>query len=112
MIGARWFPYVVIGAASIALTVFGWGYMKGYDKAEVKYQKSMARALKVQHAQMIAQSQLEKELALDALEKKYAIRKKITKVPKPTVSCDLPAPCLHWYDNILRAAASNGPGTD
>ena len=86
--------------------------MKRFSRPGRKGLTAMNKALAVQHAQMIAQSQLEKELAIDALEKKYAIRQKINDVPRPADSCDLPASCLQWYDNILRAAATNGEGAD
>jgi hypothetical protein len=112
MIGARWFLYALIGAVSTVLIVFGWGYMKGYNSAEATYQRSMNKALQEQYEQMMAQSQREKALALKALEKKYALRKKISAVPKPVDSCELPTSCLQWYDDIVRAAAPSGSGAD
>lgn len=110
--GARWFPYVLIGVASIALTVFGWGYMKGYDKAETVYLEQMNKALEQQMKQLLAQKQLEIRLALRSEARKHDVARKAAVIKKPSVSCDLPPACVQWYDNILRATATDRPSPD
>lgn len=112
LIGARWFPYVLIGAASIALIVFGWGYMKGFDSAEDKYQKAMNKALKEQYEKMVAQADQERKIALDTQRRKYAIKDRVSQVPAPSSSCQLKPECLQWFDDILRAANADTAGAD
>lgn len=109
---ARWFPYVLIGSVAIAGAVFGWGYMKGYNKAEATYLQEMNRALEAQMKRILKQKRRELHLAVEAEAKKHEISRRVQEVKSPTVSCDLPAPCLQWYDDILRAAAPNRPESD
>jgi hypothetical protein len=105
LIGARWFPYVLIGSAAAVTAVFGYGYMKGYNKAEVSYQKSMNEALKSQYARMLTQSETERKLALKAQRLTHEIQKNVGLIPTPTDGCDLSPNSLQWYDDILRAAS-------
>ena len=113
IINATWFRAALAGTMVVSFgLVLGWSYGKGYDAAEDVYLKAMNKALKEQHAAMIVQSQVERELAIDAMEKKYAIRQKISDVPEPIDSCSLSPECLHWFDNILRAAITSGEGAD
>lgn len=112
LLGARWFPYVVIGSITAAGVVYGWGYLKGYGTAEQQYQQEMNRALQAQYDRLIQQAEVERKLALEQLEKKYAIQQKVSDVRPSRDSCDLPPDCLRWYDDILRAASSGPLGID
>lgn len=112
VLGARWFPFVLIGWASSVLGAAGWSYIKGYDAAEVQYLARLTDSLA---------SQIQRERALSALELRLAIRnerekskaqRRISEVPRPVVGCDLPAECVRWYDDILQAAQGDIDGTD
>jgi hypothetical protein len=112
VLGARWFPYVLIGSVTAVTAVFGYGYMKGYNSAEVSYQEAMNEALKSQYARMLTQSETERKLALKAQRRKYEIRSNVNSVSTPSTDCTLPYECVQWYDDILRAADSHSEGTD
>jgi hypothetical protein len=105
--GARWFPYALIGIPLLVSIVFGWGYFKGYGSASEKSAIALNKALAEQLVEVLAQKELELRLAVRAEAKKHAIAKKISQVPKPTASCELKPVCLQWYDNILRASTTD-----
>jgi len=110
--GARWFPYALIGVVTFALSVFGYGYLKGYDKAETVYLEQMNKALEQQMKRLLAQKELEIKLALRSAQRKYNVAKEIASVPQPAVSCDMPPACVQWFDAILRASSSDRPSPD
>lgn len=101
---ARWFPYVLIGWASSVLGASGWAYMKGYDNAETQYQALMSSSLERQVRREREQSALELRLAIKNERERHAVQQRINAVRRPAVSCELPAECVRWYDNVLRAA--------
>jgi len=98
--------------ASSVVIVFGWGYLKGYGSAEQAYQKEMNKALARQMETMLAQKELEIQLALEGEAEKYDIIKKINEVPEPTDKCSLEPNSLQWFDDILRAARTDSTSTD
>lgn len=104
LIGARWFPYVLIGWASSVLAAAGWSYIKGYSAAEVSYQAELSSSLTRQIRREREQSALELRLAIRNEREKYAVQRRINEVQRPAVSCELPAQCVHWYDAVLQAA--------
>lgn len=107
VLGARWFPYVLIGAATIATGVFGWGYMKGYSRAESTYQQEMNKALERQLKRVMSQKGREIALALKGAEEKNEVVYRVREVVRPSTSCELPPKCVQWYDDILRATTSD-----
>lgn len=112
IIGARWFPYVLIGLGIFVTSVFGYGYLKGYNKAETVYLEQMNEALARQMKQLLAQKEREIKLALRSAQRKNDVAKEIANVPQPAVSCDLPPACLRWFDDVLRASAPDRPRPD
>ena len=103
LIAARWFPYALTGLLASVGAVSGYSYMKGYGAAKSHYQEQMNLALSKQLQAVVKQKDYEMQLALSAERKKNAITQQVNAVKAPTVSCDLPSPCVQWYDNILRA---------
>lgn len=104
---ARWFPYVAIGVVATAATVFGWGYSKGYNKAEDVYLTEMNKALAKQFARLAAQKDIEQKLALEAMEAKYEMERAVREVERPDDQCSLSAPCVHWLNDVLRATTAH-----
>jgi len=102
---ARWFPYVAIGLVAIVGGAYGYGHIKGFNEAELGFQKKIEIALTAQQARLIKQKDNERRIALGSLEKKYTIRKKVSEVVRPDVSCDLPPECVQWFDDTLRASS-------
>jgi hypothetical protein len=111
LMGARWTPYIVGGAVVFAGVVYGWGYLKGYNSAEETYLAEMNRALAEQFETLAAQKELEKKLALEALEAKYELQTQINKVERPDGQCHLSTDCVLWFNDVLRATTANLRGT-
>lgn len=97
----------MIGTVAVAGAVFGYGYMKGYNKAETVYLEEMNQALARQLKEILKQKDFEIKLALAGEREKNAITNRVNSVHTPAVSCDLPPACLQWYDDILRATGTN-----
>lgn len=109
IIGARWFPYVLIGIVTAAGVTFGYGYMKGYNNAEAVYLTQMNKALERQLKEVLKQKDYELRLALQGERKKHAIQAKVDKVVRPSNSCELTPECLRWYDDVLSASSTDRP---
>lgn len=112
VLGARWFLPVLTLALSVVIGAFGWGWSKGYDTAETRHQAQLSAALESQLEQERKRSARELELAVKTERAKHEAQRKINAVPRPAVSCDLPAECVQWYDDILQAAGADIDGTD
>lgn len=110
MISARWFPYVAIGAVSIALTVFGWGYMKGYGSAERTYQEAMTKALANQLARLTAIHSKDMATAIKKQTRVGNVRMRIKDVHRPP--CSLSPECLRAFNDGVRASGTNPTGVD
>lgn len=108
--GARWFPYVLIGAASIALTVFGWGYMKGYDKAEDLYLTQMNKALAAQLQRMTSIYKKDMATAASKRERVNNVQWRIKDVYRP--NCELSLECVRAFNDGVRATGTNPAGAD
>lgn len=110
IIGARWFPYVLIGAASIVLIAYGWGYMKGYGKAEVTYQKAMNDALENQLERLSSVFAKDMQTLSRTQERSNNVRWRIKEVYRP--SCELSPECLRAFNDGVRATGTHPAGVD
>ena len=109
LIGARWFPYVLVGLMATAGVIFGYGYMKGYNEAEETYLARINEALERQLKEVLKQKDYEMKLALAGERKKNEISSKVHRVNRPTNSCELTPECLRWYDDVLSASTADRP---
>lgn len=109
---ARWFPYALIGLVTFVGIVFGYGYLKGYNKAETVYLTQLNEALERQMKVLVAQKQREIRLALLAEEKKHNVGKRVAAVPQPAISCELPPACVQWFDAVLHASTAHRRSPD
>lgn len=107
IVGARWFPYIAVGVIATVGIVFGWGYSKGYNKAEDVYLKQMNKALAEQFKRLAAQKDLEQKLALEAMEAKYEMERAVREVERPDDECRLSPPCVHWLNDVMRATTAH-----
>lgn len=105
VIGARWFPYVLIGVVLTALTVFGWGYMKGYGTAETEYLAEMNRAMQAQYEQLEKKWQTQMNLAVREAERSQNVRRRISEIRIP-VTCVIPDACLHAFNDAVLATGT------
>ena len=110
LIGARWFPYVLIGAVSSALIVFGWGYMKGYNSAEKTYQEAMNEALSDQLKRLTTIHAKDMATASKKQERVNNVRIRIKDVARP--KCELSPECLRAFNDGVRASGANPTGVD
>lgn len=110
IIGARWFPYVLIGSLTAVGLAYGWGYLKGYDKAEDKMMLEMNKALESQMERLMTRYARQMKLAIDNAEKKHEIRKRVDNVKRPSISCELSPQCVQWYDDVMREARAGRSG--
>lgn len=58
--GARWFPYLLIGVPALLVGVFGWGYLKGSGGAAAACEGEKAAAI------LEAKQEAEKQAGKDA----------------------------------------------
>lgn len=114
MIGARWFPYALIGGVSTVLIVYGWGYIKGSHAAELRMTEQMNKAL-------ASQLKLERETARKdllavtiSMNRVGEIKRRVEDIERPiTVPCpDLGADWLRAFNDGLRAANTDTGTTD
>lgn len=110
LIGARWFPYVAIGVVSSAGIVFGWGYMKGYSKAEITYQEAMNEALASQLKRLSTIHAQDMATAAQKMERINNVRDRIKDVLRP--DCTIPVECLRAFNDGVRATGSHTEGAD
>ena len=108
LLGARWFPYVLIGAVTAVTAAFGWGFMKGYHKAELVYIEATNDALADQLERLTVEKDRELEAALHLERELNVLKNLVKRVPKPVASsCELAPECLQWYDNVLRTSRTD-----
>lgn len=105
VIGARWFPYVLIGMGVLVTAVYGWGYLKGYNKAETVYLAEMNEALTRQMKTLLARKERELQIALETERERNAVTRRVQEVARPAGnSCELAPECVRWFDDVLRSA--------
>ena len=113
LIAARWFPYALIGIPVVVAVVFGWGYLKGYDKAETAMLEKMNEALSDQLATMqkIHRSDL---VALQrATLKKSEVSQRVDDIQRPAGPAVALGPdWLRAYNDGVRAANAGSRATD
>lgn len=112
LIGARWFLPALILVPSVVAAVLGWGSMKytaGYSAAKAAAKIEKAEALAEQRERLLAQAERHRIAALEGQRRRFETANRIRDVRRP--DCVLPAECLQYHDDIIRAAAG-GAGTD
>lgn len=111
LIGARWFPYALIGIPAVVAALFGWGYLKGYNTAEASVQARIDSALLRQREEMIALQAKDLATVVRAEIHKSEVNRRVDEIQRPTVSTgDLGPDWLRAYTDGVRAANA-GPGT-
>ena len=106
LIGARWFPYALIGIPVVVAVVFGWGYMKGSHSAEMAAQERLNKALALQ-AEELKQAHSRQIAALQAKNRRERDAQRIDDIPRPDIElCDAGGEWLHAVQDAVRV--SNG----
>ena len=106
LIGARWFPYALIGIPVVVAVVFGWGYMKGSHSAEMAAQERLNKALALQ-AEELKQAHSRQIAALQAKNRRERDAQRIDEIPRPDIElCDAGGEWLHAVQDAVRV--SNG----
>jgi len=108
LIGARWFLPALIGSIGVAVVVFGWGYMRGYDTAEDKYLVEMNKAMKAQYEQLAKKWQTRMTLAVREAERTHNVRRRISEIRVPD-ACIIPDACLHAFNDGVLATGAYTP---
>lgn len=110
VIGARWFPYVLIGSIGVVASVFGWGYLKGYNSAEQTYQQAMNKALADQLERLTTIYTRDLATATKKQERVTNVKWRIKDVFRP--NCELSPECLRAFNDGVRATGTNPIGVD
>lgn len=106
LIGARWFPYALVGIPVVVGVVFGWGYMKGSHSAEMAAQERLNKALALQ-AEELKQAHSRQIAALQAKNRRERDAQRIDEIPRPDIAlCDAGDEWLHAVQDAVRV--SNG----
>ena len=108
---ARWFPYVLIGAVSTVLTVFGWGFIKGYNKAENEYLIKMNRAMQAQYERLELEWKTRITLALREAERSNNVRRRMSEIRIP-INCVIPDHCVRAFNDAVLAAGTHTAGIE
>lgn len=109
MIGASWFPYVAIGIS--AVSVFGFGYMKGYGSAETKMQAKINTALEVQLKEMKAIAKRDTEAALKTAEKEWRVGHDMDQIIFPDIAPHCYESLAEWMRAFNDGVRAADPGT-
>lgn len=106
LIGARWFPFALLGIPAVVGVVFGWGYLKGSHNAEMAAQERLNKALAIQ-AEMLKQAHSRQIAALEAKSRREREARRIDDIPRPDIElCDAGGEWLHAVQDAVRM--SNG----
>ena len=109
-LGARWFLPVLIGLTAVVTIVFGWGYLKGYNSAEVKYTQAMNKALTEQLARLTTIHTKDLATATKKQEVVNNVKWRIRDVFRP--DCSISPECLRAFNDGVRASGTNTDGVD
>ena len=114
VMGARWFPYVLIGTVSAVSIAFGWGYLKGSHTAEERMQKEMNKALASQLETMQQAHRSDLVALSHRFTREQEVMRSVRNITRPSsVECErIGAEWVRAYDDAVLAAHTDTPRTD
>jgi len=105
LFSASWFPYAVIGISVIS--VFGFGYMRGYGSAKEMMQAKINTALEVQLKEFKALAKKDTAEALKAAEREWRVGHDMDQIVFPDIDPHCHESLHDWmraFNDGVRAA--------